>query len=74
MDMYVSGNELKISVENIREFKDLLETSKMQSDQLNKTLQKLSSFHLSFSFESGRVDRAGEIESASSTVSTFETK
>ncbi len=50
MDMYKKGNRLMISVENLSEFKELLERASRETKELNKTINQLSQFDLSILF------------------------
>lgn len=51
-NMYTVGNKLQISVDNLSEFRTLLEKAKAEAEQLNKTIAQLSRFEISISFSS----------------------
>lgn len=50
MDMYTVGSELRISAENLPEFRTLLAQAKREAEQLNNTIAQLSRFELMLSF------------------------
>lgn len=51
---------LRIAVTNLEEFAELLREAKAEADQLNHTIQRLSSFCLEIQFST---DQAGGIDS-----------
>lgn len=72
MDMYVTGDQLKVSAENLPEFYRLLKQAKKEAEQLNQTISQLSCFEFSIGFSVA--DHAGDMEAASSTVKTIPTQ
>ena len=72
MDMYVTGDQLKLSAENLPEFYRLLKQAKKEAEQLNQTIAQLSCFEFSIGFSVA--DHAGDMEAASSTVKTIPTQ
>lgn len=74
MDMYLQGEKLMISAENIPELHELIDKAKKEAEQLNQTLNQLSRFDLSIRFSIGNPDQAGEIDAASSVINTIPTK
>lgn len=48
--MYTIGSELRISAENLPEFRVLLAQAKKEAEQLNNTIAQLSRFELLISF------------------------
>lgn len=49
-NMYVNGNKLMFSVSNIKELKDLIDDINFKFDELQKSINKLQNFDLSFEF------------------------
>lgn len=74
MDMYLQGEKLMISAENIPELHELIDKAKKEAEQLNQTLNQLSHFDLSIRFSVGNPDQTGEIDAASSVINTIPTK
>jgi len=57
---YVIGSTLKISVTNLKAFKQLLEQAEKEAAALNKTMHQLRCFDLSVEFEDVREDEFTE--------------
>ena len=70
MDMFKTDETLMISVTNLTEFNALLQKAEKEAEQLRQTLAKLSRFNLAIKF-SVEGDYAGDIEAASSAMSTI---
>ncbi len=70
MDMYLQGEKLMISVENIPELCELIDKAKKEAEQLNQTLNQLSHFDLSIHFSVGNSNEAGGVETVSSVNGT----
>ena len=51
LDAFICGPALHISINNIPEFKELLEQAEKEATALQKTIQQLRSFDLKVSFE-----------------------
>lgn len=49
-NMYVNGNKLMFSVSNIKELKHLINDINFKFDELQKSINKLQNFDLSFEF------------------------
>ena len=74
MNMYLQGEKLMISAENIPELHELIGKAKKEAEQLNQTLNQLSHFDLSIHFSIGNPDQTGEIDAASSVINTIPIK
>lgn len=57
---YVIGSTLKISVTNLKAFKQLLEQAEKEAAALSKTMHQLRCFDLSVEFEDVREDELTE--------------
>lgn len=57
---YVIGSTLKISVTNLKAFKQLLEQAEKEAAALSKTMRQLRCFDLSVEFEDVREDELTE--------------
>ena len=57
---YVIGSTLKISVTNLKAFKQLLEQAEKEAAALSKTMHQLRCFDLSVEFEDVREDEITE--------------
>ena len=73
MDMWTRENELLIKATNLPEFKELLVRAEKEAEQLRNTIAQLSRFELSIRFEVAQ-GQAGDMEAASSVMSTMPTK
>ena len=73
MDMRTYENELLIAATNLPEFKELLVRAEKEAEQLRSTIAQLSRFELSIRFEVAQ-GQAGDMEAASSVMSTIPTK
>ena len=67
MDLYAmkETGTVRIAVTNVTEFNRLLQVARAEADQLNRTIQELSSFCLDIKFSTD-ADQAGVMDSASS--------
>ena len=74
MDMYISGNAIMISAENLPEFRQLMRQAKEEAEQLNRTLAKLSRFDISIQLSVCGSNQAGDMEAASSAISDMPMK
>ena len=74
MEMYTVGSELRVSVENLPDFKRLLDQVKVEAEQLNKTIAQLSRFEVLISFSAESQAQAGDMDAASSAIRTMPTK
>ena len=68
--MYLQGEKLMISVENIPELIALIDNAKKEAEQLNQTLNQLSHFDLSIHFSVGSSNETGGVETVSSANGT----
>lgn len=57
---YVIGSTLKISITNLKAFKQLLEQAEKEAAALSKTMHQLRCFDLSVEFEDVREDELTE--------------
>ena len=57
---YIIGSTLKISVTNLKAFKQLLEQAEKEAAALNKTMHQLRCFDLNVEFEEVREDKLTE--------------
>lgn len=57
---YIIGSTLKISVTNLKAFKQLLEQAEKEASALSKTMHQLRCFDLSVEFEDVREDELTE--------------
>ena len=57
---YIIGSTLKISVTNLKAFKQLLEQAEKEAAALSKTMHQLRCFDLSVEFEDVREDELTE--------------
>lgn len=75
MEMYTENERgvLKISAQNIPEFKALIQQAEKEAQQLNHTMKKLSCFDFEVQF-SVEEDQPCSTDSASSVMSTIPTK
>ena len=71
-ELRVQKNHLMISAKNLPQFYELLTKAEKEAQQLHNTLAALSRFEFDIEFSTG--DQAGDIESASSVISTMPTK
>lgn len=70
MNMWAHENKLYISVSNIPAFYALAAQAKEEADKLRETVRRLSQFELEIDFSA----HAGDMEAASSDISTMPTK
>ena len=54
-EMWIEGNRLKITVQNLPEFKELIEQAKKEAQQLNQTINRLSCFAIDIEFDTSRI-------------------
>ena len=72
--MRVNGNVLFVSATNMPELSRLLAQAEKEMEQLEKTIFQLSHFEMAIHFCTQSADQAGDMEEASSVMSTMPTK
>ena len=71
--MYIAKNSIRIEATNVSAFKKLIEKAENEARQLNETIHQLSCFELDIQFSFGE-DPEGDMEAASSTIKSMQTK
>lgn len=51
LNAYIANNEVRIGVNNIKDFNELIEKAYEEAEQLRLTIHKLSTFDLKFVFD-----------------------